>query len=208
MATHCKEGDKPKITITFKDRKYTFSAKYAPIEITTREVPASASNGYKEEGYYIDGGAYKLSVRDHEISYSNGYDYLVTFIPCDRTSYLLQSPCTGIIGGLAYGDSVSLAAMGCRSQFFRIDTHLNGRLTVSPSPKCPNTAEKKCSIEIKYKGITIHKSQGECPASYSIQCGRCPDGQHECQSPSYPFYCCSDCSQTAKKINNLAGKYT
>ncbi|BAZ50131.1 hypothetical protein NIES4103_27450 [Nostoc sp. NIES-4103] len=194
MPTHCNTGDKPVIKYRFqgdtKDR--VFKTKFAPVTVDIKEQPIN-SGSYASEGmkinYIITDGDKPRSeiVLAYRVDYYNffgGYWGLLT-IPCGATKQNFPANPTDTGRGVAiYPNSI----------------------VVDTSVKCPVAANKRCSIEIKHKGIIIFQDQGNCPVTYSFQCGNCPDSQHECESKIYPYYCCNSCADTANKIRNLASK--
>jgi hypothetical protein len=194
MPTHCNTGDKPIIKYRFqgdtKDR--IFKTKFAPITIDIKEQPIN-SGSYASEGmkinYIITDGdkprsAIVLAYRVDYYNFFGGYWGLLT-INCGEAKQSFPANPTAISQGTAiYPNSI----------------------VVDTSVKCPVAANKRCSIEINYNGLVIFQDQGNCPVTYSIQCGNCPNDQHECESKIYPYYCCNSCADTANKINNLASK--
>ncbi|MBH8563764.1 hypothetical protein I8748_16460 [Nostoc sp. CENA67] len=207
MTTYCNQGDSPIIKYKFqgdtKDR--TFRSKYAPIEVITRETPINSSDDYREDGYAIDpfpGNSSRnwATVRDHKYFFIpgdrwqgfNGSPHQVAIVGCNGTGFAKVADC-GAHPAYAYCDCLVTSVAG-------------GVPLVNTSIICPSSKNKRCSIEIKYNGIILFQDQGNSPVNYSVQCGKCPDSQHECESKVYPYYCCNSCAETANKINNLASK--
>lgn len=63
-----------------------------------------------------------------------------------------------------------------------------------------------CEIRIKHESLTLHSQTGDCPITYTVDCGNCPDGYLKLKTDSYPGYCCLPCKQTAQQIQNIANK--
>lgn len=72
-----------------------------------------------------------------------------------------------------------------------------------PVGTCGNP-KSYCEMLIKHNDTTIFKDQGECPCTFSVQCGDCPEGQVRCNSPGYPGYCCIPCAELAQRIDTLS----
>lgn len=210
MTTHCNQGDKPIIKYRFqgdtKDR--IFRSRYAPIEVQAKETPVEGSDKYSNEGYKLKfvnpsnpnfvGEYIVLDYQIFEVSNSffggdpNTVRYQAAFIFCGEKGHTKNGlPCTGY---LPYVNCLRDYNVSTRSPI--IDTTV----------RCPNSSSKRCSIIIEHKGIIVFQDQGNCPATYSVQCGKCSDGQHECESKIYPYYCCNSCADTANKIRNLASQ--
>jgi hypothetical protein len=208
MATQCKVGDKPIIKYRFqgdtKDR--IFKSKFAPIEVATKELPLESDGNYNGQGFGIgfvplngNGTFFWFEVLDFKIfQIPQGVDPTWGTTPrialrsCGQASFSKLSDCSSSRSG-AYVQCLNTSLF-------------NGQYNIDPNRKCPTPKSGRCSIEIKYNGLILHQDQGNCPVSYSVQCGKCPDGQHECESKIYPYYCCNSCAYTAKKINNIANK--
>ena len=205
MTTHCNQGDKPIIKYRFqgdtKDR--IFKSKYAPIDVEIKEAPANATENNNREGF-----ALKYTV-------TGSVEYVVT-------DYILFKTPSGVFGVNAPEFTYRLAWLGCgQKQYKKSTSECTGYLrytncleaivwtdnfVVDPTVKCPSPLPRRCSIIVKHKGIILLEDQGNCPVSHSVQCGKCPDGQHECESNIYPYYCCNSCGETAAKIRSLASK--
>lgn len=209
MTEYCKKGDKPVIKYQFNGgAERIFKSKYAPIDVISKETPIIASENYNTKGYGIsyiglngNGTRSDWVVTDHIIfNLPQGVDTIWGTTPriaikrCDDKSFRKVQDCNSYV---AYRYTNCLDTSLINMQDLRIDL----------TKKCPQETKKRCSIVVLYKGLTIWSDQGDCPISFSVQCGNCPDGQHECESNVYPFYCCSDCAGTAAKINNLVNKY-
>lgn len=207
MPIYCDEGDRPIIKYRFqgdtKDR--TFKSKYASIEVITKETPIGSSSDYREEGYAIDPFPNNSSrnwiiVRDHKFftipgnlwQGFNGSPHQVAIIGCGQTTFTKVANCSAHIA-MSYCDCL-------------VTSIADSYILINTDIKCDTAKNKRCSIEIKHKGLIIFQDQGNCPVTYSVQCGKCPDGQHECESKIYPYYCCNSCADTASKIKKLASK--
>ncbi|BAZ54180.1 hypothetical protein NIES4103_68650 (plasmid) [Nostoc sp. NIES-4103] len=203
----CEEGDKPIVKYRFlgdtKDRIYR--SKLSPIEVNIKETPINSSSDYKDDGYglniFPNTNPNNFSpVRDHKFFFIpgdlwqgfNGSPYQVAIMGCTSTSFAKVANCNAH-PAMAYCNCLVTSAAA-------------SYVTTNPNIKCSSSRNKRCSIEISYKGIILFQDQGNCPVTYSVQCGKCPDGQHECESKVYPYYCCNSCADTASKIRNLASK--
>jgi len=189
--SYCKAGDKPTIDYQFNNgSKRVYKSDFAPIDVTVKEAPKYIdADKYDNEGFQIN---YVITDRNQPrstivIAYDvklfpefGGYWGLIR-VPCGGNPAILST----FTGGVAiYPDSI----------------------TVDKSVKCPVASNKKCTIEVKHKGIIIYSDQGNCPCNFTIKCGNCNDNEQECKSNKYPGYCCIPCQGTASKINNLAAK--
>jgi hypothetical protein len=182
MPTYCKEGDEPIIKYRFqgdtKDRIH--KSRIAPIDVTTKNTPIEGTENYSNDGFQIT--FYSPNNRSDITIIVRDYRIVdkgytsLNFIYCGETKFR----------GDIYGEPSSI----------RINTSI----------KCPPPNSDRCSIEIAHKGIILFRDQGKCPVTFSVQCSKCPDGQHECKSNIYPYYCCTSCADTARKINNIANK--
>ena len=186
MTTHCKVGDKPIVKYKFgDDTKYRiFKSQYAPIDVVTKTTPVEGTGNYNNEGYEVT-------------FYSPNNFKFVSFIVKDWRT-------------VDTGRYIEFQRIACGKNVFgtgvtEIDP--NRAITFDYTKKCtPPVDSQRCSIEISHKGIILFQDQGKCPLDYSVQCGKCPDGQHECESNIYPYYCCNSCGETAAKIRSLASK--
>lgn len=188
--SYCRGGEQPKVKYKFANKnERVYQSNYAPIDVSIKESPKNIdTNNYSNEGFKIkytitDGNKLR---EDLVIAYNIGWNpefggyWGLRTITCDRPNLPMQTS-----GGIAiYPDSI----------------------IIDSSVKCPSSTHKKCTIEVKHKGIIIYSDQGNCPCTFSVQCGKCLDGQHECSHSGYPGYCCIDCASTASKINNLVPK--
>ncbi|BAY15707.1 hypothetical protein NIES21_15260 [Anabaenopsis circularis NIES-21] len=75
-------------------------------------------------------------------------------------------------------------------------------ISINPNIRCPIVTDQ-CMIKIKHNGNTIFRDKGKQPCNYTVQCGRCPEGQCECSTPNYPGYCCVDCAELAGEIKGI-----
>jgi hypothetical protein len=202
MPTHCSLGDKPIIKYRFKDdtKDRIFKSKYAPIEVITKPLPLEASDGYRAEGFQLTTKEFAAST-----PVSNLYvDFKLWYFPAS-----VNHPTGKGITGLNCGKKWSEIPRNLEINPYTggyTSNYLYEIISIDYSKKCPTPNSERCSIEIKYNGLIIFQDQGKCPVDYSIQCGKCPDGQHECESKVYPYYCCSSCADTAQKIKELASK--
>ena len=208
MTTHCNVGDEPIIKYRFqgdiKDR--TFKSRYAPVEVITKDVPLESEGNYNGQGFGI--GFVPLN-GNGTFFWFNILDFKIF-----QTPRSLPDP-YGWVPRIALrycGQSAFTKVPNCNSDplypyFNCLDTLLfSGSYQLDANRKCPTPKSGRCSIQVLYKGLIIHQDQGNCPVTYNVQCGRCPDGQHECESKIYPYYCCNDCADTAKKIKAIASK--
>ena len=201
----CSIGDKPKIKYKFGEGKQqTYESQYAPIEVTTKEIPADATANYNSVGYQITtanhfGGNDVIIAVDHQlitIPRKGQFDppqYYLCYVLCGQTTYAKHNPC-----------SSTQAEIQCISTYSRLVSETS--FTINPLIKCASANKKRCSIEVKFNGLIIFKAQGDCPCTYSIQCGNCEDDSQECKHQAYPGYCCIPCEKTAQAINNIANK--
>ena len=199
----CEIGDKPKIKYKFgQGKEQTYESQYAPIEVTTKEIPADASDNYNSAGYQITtanyvGGTDTIIIVDHKlitIPRKGQFDppqYYLCYILCGQTTYTKYNPC-----------SSTQAEIDCNTTYSRLVSETS--FTINPLIKCPSANKKRCSIEVKFNGLIIFQAQGDCPCSYSVQCGSCPEGSHECKHQAYPGYCCVPCKETGEKLKNIA----
>lgn len=194
---HCKAGDKPTVKYWFQGQSQKeYRSEFSPIDIITKEVPIDASANYSNEGFVARFRAdpctngYQCAAlwKDFEIYHPNpGVPPIVFYIPCGDTSW-------------------SRANDGSRNYFIlnrgRWDTE--NWVLVDTSQKCPQTVNKRCSIQVRYNGLVIFQDQGNCPITYSVSCGNCPNGQEEHRISKYPGYCCMDCSVIKNEIKSIA----
>ncbi|MFN6484630.1 MULTISPECIES: hypothetical protein [unclassified Nostoc] len=201
----CTKGDKPTITYKFgtgNDRIY--QAQYAPIDIVTGTLPIDATANYKNAGYQINFqspqgqfGYISAIVVDYQIIYypgGNQFDplrgYYIAFIGCGSTSFAVNSPSKGMptdYGGLVLSASMTTGVID----------------SINTNIKCASPNSNRCTFQVFSNNLLLFQDQGNCPCTYTIQCGRCPEGTCECASPIYPGYCCNDCESSAASIRSI-----
>ncbi|MGL5925485.1 hypothetical protein [Chroococcidiopsis sp.] len=198
--TYCKPSEPATITYSFAGNKKQFVTDKTPIDIATYEKRINTSPNFKAEGYTINfyspnnRRTLENIVRDHIITYYPAYvtesgfsvpaSYSISWIDCGAFDFIRNT--NGTLGGV------------------EIDPNT---LIYKPEIKCPGPPlGNKCSIEVKHKGIIIFQDQGNCPVSFSIQCGDCPEGTIKCNAPGYPGYCCLPCTEIAGEIKAIASQ--
>lgn len=60
-----------------------------------------------------------------------------------------------------------------------------------------------CDLTITYNDQVIFTDRGNCPCTFTVQCGDCPEGTVRCNSPGYPGYCCIPCAELTQRINAM-----
>lgn len=184
----CEPGQKPKVIYQFQDgNQRTFLSKLSPIDVEVRETPIDATENYREEGY---------TIRFYSTNNYRNVEWIV------KDYYIYEQPRE--VSQFRY----VIRAIDCVHYSYH-NTGVNidpSTLTIDSSQKCPlyqRSSNKKCSIIVSHKGNSVFQDQGNCPCSYKIQCGNCPDGSIECQTNSYPGYCCIEYSQIKAEIAHL-----
>lgn len=186
---YCQEGDKPTIKYKFsgQNEKIHFS-EYAPIDVVTKEIPVEGTQNYVNDGFGIafrsgscSGLTCNFVVQDYYIEYPPGDFAKVFIMPCGQTTF--SNSATSINRGEIVPGQL---------------------LIVNPNQKCPAPGKKRCSIQVLYNNILVFSDQGDCPVSFSVQCGNCPPGTEEHKSPAFPGYCCLECENIASQIRQIA----
>ena len=72
----------------------------------------------------------------------------------------------------------------------------------APVGTCGNP-KNYCEMTVKHNDVIIFKDQGECPCTFTVQCGDCPEGTIRCDSPGYPGYCCIPCAELAQRVDAM-----
>ena len=187
----CSKGDKPIITYKFSNgNNRIYQSDFSPIDVITKTAPVESSDKWSEEGYDVtirstqfSGGVGTRTVRDY-MTFSRGNALYVVTLPCGQSDYPRDEN----------GDFAGLIELN----------NGNPAITIDNSKKCPGIPPTtRCSLQIIHNGQVLFQDQGNCPVTYSVQCGKCPPGKYECYSPIYPGYCCLDCASTAASIRNI-----
>ena len=185
--SYCNTGDNPKVLYQFGSAsQQVYQSSLSPIDVEVTTTPPDATSNYNPNGLWIRFGS-----PQGEFLYIDAYvvDY-----------YLYNDP--------VYGPSIALK--GCGGGFFLnpVTGLPNGHAVIS-SPvviegtnACPLDATRYYLL-VKYQGQIIFQDSGTSSPTFTVQCGKCPDGQCECASNKYPGYCCSDCGNTAAQINAI-----
>lgn len=77
---------------------------------------------------------------------------------------------------------------------------------VGYSGNCDTCLEVGCQIIVTNEAGAIYKSKKGSKCDFKIACDdECPPGFIKCLKPSYPGYCCIDCSEIKSEIAALRG---
>lgn len=69
---------------------------------------------------------------------------------------------------------------------------------------CGNAPEEYCQLKIAPTNRPIFIATGQCPLTFSVQCGECPEGTMRCECLSDPRgYCCLPCDETINSIKSI-----
>jgi hypothetical protein len=200
----CSVGDKPIVKYRFNNGvERIYQSQFAPIEIVTQTTPVEANSVYNREGYgltvsAVNGSINNLPVVAHELIqvppapgsvFPSGGTFL-RYMRCGEITWRRYDPCT---------DPFHIAS-GC----WNMDYNMNpGTFSINPNTKCPSANLERCSLIVKYNGLILHQDQGNCPVTYEVVCGNCPEGQEEHKINTYPGYCCFDCAGMKQEITSL-----
>lgn len=184
---YCELGNKPTVKYSFKGGKErSFKTDLAPIEVISKESPVEANDSFNNDGYHFT------------VYSTNNFRNFSNF--CRAHRFVDK-------GGTDPMWRWELEIIGCGGTKWERTVNVNpSTFVIDSTRKCPGTQKLRCSIIVKHQGQPIFQDQGDCPVSFSVQCGNCPDGQIECKKAEYPGYCCIPCQGTAQKINNIGNK--
>ncbi|MBE9191400.1 hypothetical protein IQ230_13800 [Gloeocapsopsis crepidinum LEGE 06123] len=180
-----------KAIVTYKlgsTAKQVYETDKTPIEVTAYQKRVAATNSFKNEGFGIN--FYSPNNRNWVTWIVHDY----AFYPIENYAYPAISP--WFCDRFDFNRNSSTKELSGPS--IALDT-----LTILPDLKCPNPLTSRCYIEIKHKGLIIFQDQGDCPATFTVQCGDCPEDTIRCKCKEYPGYCCLPCKDVAGKINNI-----
>ena len=195
---YCVEGSSPIVKYKFGTGGYKqFKSEVSPIEVTIQSFPIPNTDNYNGEGF-------KVSFR-----VANDPNRTIEL-------FLLDYKFEDLPPGLGYPpDAKNMRFMECGDKEFNPGAIgcLTSTLQINYSIKCPTPSNSRCAIQVfnLNKGL-VFQDQGDCPVDFEVQCGNCPDGFIECQTSTYPGYCCLSCSEvkgeiiaiknTVKSLNN------
>ncbi|MBW4642924.1 MAG: hypothetical protein KME23_08000 [Goleter apudmare HA4340-LM2] len=180
----CNSGDKPEITYQFgskPERKY--KSEFSPIEVVTKSVPVPGSGNYSNVGYTITfassqcSGPCVFDVHDYKIVSYEGQPAVLPWF-CGENNFR---------------PSIQVTVLNTPNQ----------TITRNNNSPCLVGKLERCSIQILHNGSVIFQDQGDCPVSYSVKCGNCPEGTEEIKTNIYPGYCCLDCAAVANEIKAI-----
>lgn len=182
---YCNKDDRPIIKYKFGTggQRY-FKSNVSPINIITKSSPIPNTDSYNNEGYQIS-------------FYSPNNFRTLEYILLD---YKLKT----LPDGLGYGiNDREILMIQCGESAFPETGPVCDINTIvkNQNIKCPTATENRCSIQIfNIENGLIFQDQGDCPVDFEVQCGNCPDGYIECQTSTYPGYCCISCDEVKNEI--------
>lgn len=171
---YCEINNKPTLFYKFGNAaEKSIRLGNSPIDILTGQTVPSATSNYNPEGFGI--------------RYANYFRWVETTV---RDYKIRQNP-----PGFFY--PYHLEYLPCHTNIWSSEQYYPGSLTIQPERKCQTTApNSKCFIEVKnLESISIFKAEGDCPLSYRVQCGNCPEGSFECKCG-----CCLSCGSIRSEI--------
>ncbi|MBD2503131.1 hypothetical protein [Anabaena azotica] len=191
---YCQSGDKPTVKYKFNNQKERiYRSQFSPIEVIAKNLPLEATSTYLNEGFLINYRSVSCTnfncaaiVHDWYAETDRfGYGELY-YIPCGQTSYPKNADGSRRL--------IAFLTVGKINDQWAFPNY---------SIKCPSTNKQRCSIQILHNGLIIFQDQGDCPVTFSVSCGNCPDGQEEHKTSTYPGYCCMDCASLEAEIRTI-----
>jgi hypothetical protein len=189
--SYCNPGDKPKITYQFSgSQPVEYLSSTSPIDVSTgTSNPVGTTSNYNPLGYQLVFNSSSYGVFNQTVT-----DY-----------YTSQEPNPDILQG---GTITVVNVLLCGASSFTGAGRQLSAFTIDHTTHCPaSSSSNQCQITISSNGNQLFKATGNCPVTFSVACGgRCPDGQCECHSDSYPGYCCQHCGLTAAQIATITAQ--
>lgn len=202
--TYCQAGQKPIIKYKFgQSAERIFNSRYSPIDVSVKSVPLGGTDNSNPDGYGLgfipgngNGSYYWFTVTDHQIfeiprSVPDPYGWTprIALKECGQADFtrISSASCAGL----------NLYTNCLQTRF------LSSELTIDTNRKCPTSDKQRCSLEVSYKGLIIFQAQGDCPCTFSVQCGDCAEDEIKCEKPGYPGYCCIKCSEIVGEIKSI-----
>lgn len=190
--SYCSAGDKAVIKYKLGNKERTFEIEKTPIEINVYQKPVVATENFSPEGFTLR----FYSPNNRNWIEGQFKDFLI--YPSSNNSY--GTNYAGIALRNCVSDDISKSEGKPIGPGVDITT-----ITIDFTQKCPiqYQGKNRCYIEVKYNDLIIFVDQGDCPASFEVQCGDCPEGTIRCDSPKYPGYCCIPCAELAQRVNAM-----
>jgi hypothetical protein len=178
---NCPVGSRFILKFTLGNKKFNFEIPKlsSSVSVEAYSKPVEATENYNPVGYRIT----YYSPNNGRFISTTVIDYMIISSPPGSTwPFIVYSwPCH--LPGFARDVNGNLVGAN-------IDPPT---LTINTSITCPVPRINRCFIEVKdIAGNIVFRNQGDCPATYEIQCGDCPPGTCKCQCKKFPGYCCYD----------------
>lgn len=187
---YCKKDEEAFVIYKLGNKEERFKSYKTPIKINTYEKHLESTKNFNRNGYGLTfystnnrAWFYDLIVVDYIIiDYGEGeskeFRYALYWTECQ---------------------DVANNYINKRSLNFDPAT-----FSINQSKKCFQPVEGgRCYIEVLHQDSIVFTDQGDCPCTFTVQCGDCPEGTIRCDSSGYPGYCCIPCAELAQRVNAM-----